>query len=486
MWTTTSFFFHILRLLAVGKRAPEQILALQQARLRRLLLSAVEHSPFYRRQFAGIDLRCCDLKDLPTMTKGEMMESFDEVVTDRRITRAGVERFLSDPENRGKLYLNRYAVCHTSGSQGQPAVVVQERSDILMAFAVEIARGKTGPVKPLALLAKHLRERARIAVVTQRPGFYPSGAVFAYLTEACLPFLRVLRLSIFDAVAETVARLNEFRPHFLIGYTSALEVLAREERAGHLRLGASGTLQQIGNVSEPLPPHVRETIEEVFGVHVADHYALGECLALSSGCPVSSGAHLNADLACLEVVDDACQPVPDGVAGSKVLVTNLYNFVQPLIRYQVGDVVTISPVPCPCGSPMAHIQSVAGRTKERLWIEEDGECRELPYYVFLAALHHCLEVAEHQVLQTGSNHFVVRVAPIPGKTVSSRRIKQLVYQSVTAEGLAGHFDLDVEIVNQIALDPRSGKLPRVRNLVGPPLQDRQQERSEKHIAAVKR
>ena len=161
--------------------------------------------------------------------------------------------------------------------------------------------------------------------------------------------------------------------------------------------------------------------------------------------------------------------MPDGVAGSKVFVTNLYNFVQPLIRYEVGDVVTMSAAPCRCGSPLPHIQSVAGRTKERLWLEEDGRCRELPYYVFLAALHHCLEMAEHQVLQTGRNKFEVHVTPLPGKTVSPERIKQLVFQSVTAEGLASQLDVEVKVVKEIAPDPRSGKLPRVQNLTQSPV-----------------
>ena len=43
------------------------------------------------------------------------------------------------------------------------------------------------------------------------------------------------------------------------------------------------------------------------------------------------------------MVDDEYRPVPAGVPGAKVLVTNLYNRVQPLIRYEVGDVVTLSP-----------------------------------------------------------------------------------------------------------------------------------------------
>jgi phenylacetate-coenzyme A ligase PaaK-like adenylate-forming protein len=143
------------------------------------------------------------------------------------------------------------------------------------------------------------------------------------------------------------------------------------------------------------------------------------------------------------------------------LVTNLTNLVQPIIRYDVGDVVTLGPQPCPCGSPLPLVQAVAGRTKERFWVEAGGKAREIPYYLFLAALHHCNELAEHQVAQTGPNRFVVRVAPQRGKAVSPQRVRALVHQSVAVEGLARLLEFDVEVVPEIPRDPGSGKLKRV-------------------------
>jgi phenylacetate-CoA ligase len=224
----------------------------------------------------------------------------------------------------------------------------------------------------------------------------------------------------------------------------------------------------LSNTSEPLTPDARELIEGAFGVRVSDCYLMAECLALTTGGPHSGGAHVNSDLATLEVVDDDYRPVPDGVPGSKVVVTNLYNRVQPLIRYEVGDVVTMRPSPCPCGSPLPLVESVGGRTKERFWIDVNGGRREIPYYLFLAGLHHCTELAEHQVLQTGHNRFAVRVAPQPGKVLSASRVGELVRRSVEAEGLAGLLRVDVEVVSEIPRDPRSGKMVRARNLLGPP------------------
>src|SRR5262249_41583225 len=154
--------------------------------------------------------------------------------------------------------------------------------------------------------------------------------------------------------------------------------------------------------------------------------------------------------------------------GAKVLVTNLYNRVQPLIRYEIQDVVTMSPHPCPCGSPLPLVQSVAGRASERFWLDLGKGKREIPYYLFLAALHHCTELAEHQVLQTGPHHFVVRVVPQPGKAISAEKIRQLVHESIQAEGLANHVEVGIEVVDLIPRDPRTGKVTRARNLVPVP------------------
>jgi phenylacetate-CoA ligase len=470
MGATLPFVLQGLQLKVHSSRRPQRLLALQEFRLRQLLRHASQHSPFYQRRFQGLDLERCRLADLPTLCKADFMAAFDDIVTDRRVSRAGLERFMDDPENRGRLFLGRYACAHTSGSQGQPAIVAMELAKFLLGFIVQTVRGQPRREPAWRLLLRNLRQPARIAVVTQRPGFYPTGAMFSYLAAARLPFLQLLRLSVFDATDELVHRLNDYRPQFLTGYTSALEILAREERAGRLRLVASGALEQVTNVAEPLPPTERSLIENTFGVPVSDQYSMAECTALTCGCSVQPGSHLNSDLACLEIVDDRNQPVPPGTAGSKVLVTNLYNKLLPLIRYQVDDTVTLDPEPCPCGSPFPHLLPVTGRTKERLWIEHDGQYRELPYYLFLAGLHGCTDLAEHQVLQTGHNGFTIRVAPQPGKTVAPEVVRRLVYQSVAVEGLADALEVRIEIVPEIKPDPRSGKRSRVKNLVGPPPQ----------------
>ena len=74
--------------------------------------------------------------------------------------------------------------------------------------------------------------------------------------------------------------------------------------------------------------------------------------------------HVFEDLVHVEVVDDDGRAVPDGSPGSRILVTNLLNRTQPLIRFELTDLVTVSPEPCPCGRPFKVLAdaSTAGPT----------------------------------------------------------------------------------------------------------------------------
>jgi phenylacetate-coenzyme A ligase PaaK-like adenylate-forming protein len=308
----------------------------------------------------------------------------------------------------------------------------------------------------------------RWSLVTLKPDFFPSGIMFAYLPRAGRRFFELQWLSLFDPLAETFAKLNEFQPSFLTGYASILEPLAREERDGRLQLGATGRLKQLTNISEPLSEEVRNNLENSFGVHVSNQYGMGECPHLSYGCPFGPGSHVNTDFAILEVVDDQYRPVPAGTPGSKILVTNLVNHVQPFIRYEIDDVATMSATPCPCGSYFPLVRSVTGRAQDQLWVEANGDYREMSLFPFRVGLQQCFEVAEYQIVQTGHNRYLLRVVPLSGQRIDPERVRAQIQTPLAMEHLADLVDLQVQIVDAIKHDPRSGKLKRVQNLIGPP------------------
>jgi phenylacetate-CoA ligase len=96
-----------------------------------------------------------------------------------------------------------------------------------------------------------------------------------------------------------------------------------------------------------------------FGVPPVSGFVSTEGLA---GCTEPGGAVMRfaTDMCLVELVDDRNQPVPDGTASAKVLLTNLHNHTQPLIRYELTDRFIRHPAP---GDPDLHA-AVEGRADE--------------------------------------------------------------------------------------------------------------------------
>lgn len=466
IWESVKFIHSVVHYDHVRMRTPKQLRDLQLSKFRRMLRHAHRHSAYWRERLAGIDLHSCQPTDLPVLTKPEMMANFDNLVTDRRITKAALAEFTAQPTNFGHYFLHKYSVCHTSGSQGQPAFVVQDRLAFLHLFAMQIARGHSLP-KTWKEITTRLMNRKNWVIFMLRPGFFPSAAAFNYMPRPVRRFARIHVLYLTDPFEKNIARLNEIQPDFITAYTHVHLNLARAEQQGKLKLRDGGKLSLLISMSEPLDQATRHHIENVFGVHVSNHYAMAECMALTLGCPVSEGAHLNQDLALLEVVDRDYNPVPDGQAGDKILITNLYNTVQPIIRYEIDDQVTISTNPCPCGNPMPLVQTIAGRSNDRLWVERNGQEQEVPKFIFQAAFLPFYDLAEFQVVQTDKRRFKVYAQAVNDRTLSPQRIKEAVRDKQLQENMDGWFDIDVELTPEIKPDARSGKKRRYINLLRP-------------------
>jgi len=139
------------------------------------------------------------------------------------------------------------------------------------------------------------------------------------------------------------------------GDPSALEVLAKEQQVGRLHIHPVA----INAAGETLTEAVRQQIAASFGCAVSNYYGSSEAVGLSYECQ-HHRLHVNSDWYLLEPVDEHDQPVPPGQLSSAVLVTNLANRVQPLIRYKMGDRLLISPDPCHCGSPFPRAECVGG------------------------------------------------------------------------------------------------------------------------------
>jgi phenylacetate-coenzyme A ligase PaaK-like adenylate-forming protein len=436
-----------------GRAGPEHVARLQRRRLADLVRHARTASPFFRHAYRGLPADVGDPLVLPPVDKRTLMANFDEWVTDPAVTLEAIRRdFLSDLSLVGRPYLGRYHVMTTSGSTGEPAVLLHDRGSwhvlhVLARTRPHVLAGKGDAVQ---LPSRGVRVAALYAT-----GGHFGGVVLIEAARRLSPVIarRTRVFSVLRPVDELVRELNEFRPTMMGGYPSAMVLLAAEQRAGRLRIAPVRVIR----AGELLTAAMRADIRTTFDCVVSEGYAATEAPALSLQC-AEGRFHVNADWYLLEPVDADFRPVPAGEASSTVLVTNLANRVQPIIRYDLGDRVTFHAERCPCGSPLPTV-SVEGRTNDVLTFEDD---QRAPVSLALGTvIEETPGVHRFQAIGAGPSSLTVRLETVPGTSVESvwPDVEQRIEGFLTAHGIAYvHIELSPEPPNP---DPRSGKLRQV-------------------------
>lgn len=333
--------------------------AARQARRLRELLLALKGSRLYRGYLDPHDPGRTPLSSLPIARRPELMRRFDEWVTDPALKLGELQRFIADRSRIAEPYLGRYMVWESSGSAGQPGVFVQDAAAMAVYDALEGWRRPSPPAwQPWA--APWLASQ-RMAFVGATGGHFASIVSLERLRRLnpalahnihCLSFLQPL--------GQLAGALQAMQPDVLASYPSEALLLAEEQRAGRLRLG----LREVWTGGETLTAAMRQGIEAAFGCPVHNSYGASEFLAMASEC-AHGRLHLNSDWLILEPIDDRGQPVPPGRPSATTLLTNLANCVQPVIRYDLGDRVTLASERCACGCPLPVID-VQGRRDDTL------------------------------------------------------------------------------------------------------------------------
>jgi phenylacetate-coenzyme A ligase PaaK-like adenylate-forming protein len=204
----------------------------------------------------------------------------------------------------------------------------------------------------------------------------------------------------------------------------------------------------------------RENIRRAFECTVLEQYGASECLSIACEC-VRGALHLNADWVMLEPVDREFRPVPAGVMSHTVLLTNLANRVQPIIRYDLGDSVLIEEAPCACGSPFPTVR-VEGRADEVIHVQcADGRNVDLLPVALTTLIEECVEARPFQLIQTGANALKLRIdGTRDGDSAAlSDRAYRALREYLDAQNLS-----NVSIqrdARPVAVNARSGKLQRI-------------------------
>jgi phenylacetate-coenzyme A ligase PaaK-like adenylate-forming protein len=336
---------------------------LKQKRLKRLVEYARANSRFYGEKYKalGDDYK---LSDIPPTTKPEMMESFDSVLTDSNITMKRIDEFTADIDKVGHMIDGKYLIFKTSGSTGNPAVVLYDKNNIDVQSSIAAFRtfARREDYK------KFMDHGKKTAGVFADYGFYLACGMSKYL-QLKMPHKKTkITVDVNAPEAEIIKQLNAFRPAMLSGYPSNLALLADFKELN-------------------INPDVVITGGEI----------ACEC--------EERHLHINEDWVIVESVDAENNPVPFGEMSDKVLITNLSNYIQPFIRYELTDRVIVHNEKCKCGRSTLWLE-IEGRTDDILEFDKGVRIAPMSLYKVLEEVR---GIRRFQLVQRAPGRLEIRM-----------------------------------------------------------------------------
>ena len=424
------------------KKSRRQIELLQKRKLDKILRYAYEYSPYYRQTFeaAGINAEAITetpLRLFPTLNKEQLMEHFDDLVTDRFLNQKELLYFDEHSENGEETYLGKYHVVHSSGSTGMPRYFVYDNA-AWEQMLVGIIRGALWGMSMTEIL-KLLAEKPRILYIAATDGRY-GGAM------AVGDGIRGVRaeqkfLDINTPLTEWVDTIQEFQPNILIGYPSAIKILAELTEAE----GTALKIKRIISCGEPLCLSLRQYLESTFETTVINFYGASESLALGVEQEPEEGMVLFDDLNIVEIIN------------GEMYLTCLYNYSQPLIRYHISDHLVLRDSGQDISCPFTKADVLLCRNEDVLWFETNNGYRE--YLHPLSIEGFCVEgLVDYQFCKTSTHSFEMLAeisSPIVEEGVRSE-INRQMYTLLSKNGLED-IQFTIRFVDQIMPDINTGK-----------------------------
>jgi phenylacetate-CoA ligase len=320
-----------------SKRSAETIKERNINKFRKLVAHAQKHSEFYSAIIKenNIDPDNCTPSQFPILTKSDLMENFNDIVTDKSITKQKIADFFEISKNPRELLDNKYFVMHTSGSTGQVGYFIFSKKDWSRGVAHSFRMHKLGFRRKIGFFGATNGHFAGVTISAS------ADSSFSRL------FHNVKTFDINSPIQDVIDGLNKFKPDILIGYAQGLNLLAHKKLANELFISPS----TIENSGEGLSEWDRAVIKEAFDCKLLNIYACSEHIFMGIGKREFDGIYLLEDDLIFEIDKDY------------TLVTNLFNYTLPLIRYKMEDILKPKKIDRNRIFPFTKVDEIIGRNE---------------------------------------------------------------------------------------------------------------------------
>ena len=320
-------------LMANENMTTEQIESLQLEKLKKLFVYSKAHIPYYKEKFKNIEAKDIntlqDWEKLPILTKADILDHAEA---------------LKAPHIPKK----RFSKIQTGGSTGKPLVLFHDKNFFMDAVNWRVL--KWWGVKPSDNAAYiQRRDKKGLSGSINHLIWYPTQRIFlnvSHMTE--------------ENLHHFYKELVRKKPTLLQGYVAGVFEFAKFCQKNNYSIDF---LKAIWVTAAPLPEPSRTFIEGVFKAPVYDQYGCAEVFWISAQCSHKKGLHVMSDIRYVEILDKHHKPMSLDMYG-EITITDLENYVFPLIRYKNGDRGRFLDKKCTCGSHFPPMDKIDGRISD--------------------------------------------------------------------------------------------------------------------------
>ena len=378
----------------------------------------VNHSEWYK------DAKLEDLKQVKVLKKEDVINNLNKIKT------------IAEPDGIVSL---------TGGTTGASMKVIYTKKDIQERFAIlDHFRAQHGYE-----LGKKTAWFSGKNLVTQKDIENSICSHYDFINKIRFYSTFLINEKNFDVYWKS---LNEFQPEFLVGFPSSVFEICQIAKAKGLKY--TGKAKVFFPTAETVLAEHRKIITEVLGCKLVDQYASSEGAPFILECSAGN-LHIHPLTGIFEVVDEDLNPTLSG----QMLVTSFTTHGTPLIRYRIGDSITLEnpSKQCSCGSIFPLVERIEGRTNDYILSPTHGK-------VNLGNLSNSTKdtkgIVCFQLIQKKIDHIQVYI--VVNKEFNS--VQESYFISALRERIGNTIQLDINYVDRIEKE-KSGKFRIVKNLL---------------------
>ena len=287
----------------------------QEKKTKEIARYAVEHSKFFKEHYNKYDIN--KFSSLPIVNKKIMMDNLTEYNT-LGLNKDDLINFALKVEKTRdfSIRFNGINIGMSSGTSGNKGIVIttkEEENYIKVMYASRLVLPKGEKINCAFILR----------ISTPAFDYHQSGNKLTYINQL-------------QPIEKTMEQLEKLNPNIVSAPPSMLKLLAAELQKRRLKIRP----KLVYSYAEILYPEVKEYLKNNFRCEVHEIYQGSEgCYALT--CK-HGNLHINEDMVFFELLDDRGLPTKVGEPCHELLVTDLHKKSQPIIRYELNDIITIS------------------------------------------------------------------------------------------------------------------------------------------------